>query len=302
MLSSQHGAYFLALTSAILFSGASVIFARFSVSHSSIWMNLMKNMVALLAFFLATAGSLLFAGESLRSLSGASALYFFLSGFLGLGVGDYFLFRGYQQLGSARAIMVFSLSPVFLTIEGLLFFGQQLNLGQGVAILLMMSCVWPISLEKFKAQGHWEWKGIAFALLGVFLDNVGVGLSRYGFDLSPGTSAFTANAVRCVGSVLPLLVWGFLRRERVFSRFAELRWPDRSLVVFAAFMGSFLSLSLWLTALKIGHIGGLAGVGAFNPIAASLWEWALLRKRPSSYLLLALGLFLSGFFLLLRSS
>jgi len=131
---------------------------------------------------------------------------------------------------------------------------------------------------------------------------VGIVLSRQAFDLSPGTTAFSANAIRCVGSVLPLLVWGFLRGEKVFSRFRELRWPDRSRVVFASFMGSFLSLSLWLTALKIGHIGGLAGVGSFNPIAASLWEWALLRKRPSPYLISALALFVSGFFLLLHSS
>jgi len=262
----------------------------------------MKNLVALTAFVLATAGSVLFGGESLSALSSASAAYFFISGFLGLGIGDYFLFRGFQRLGSARTIMVFSFSPLFLTLEGLFFFGQQLNIGQGIAIFLMMACVWTISFEKFRSDGHWEWRGILFAFVGVLLDNVGVVLSRQAFDLSPGTTAFTANAVRCVGSVIPLLLWGFLRRERVFFRFKELRWPDRSLVVFASFMGSFLSLSLWLTALKIGHIGGLAGVGSFNPLAASLWEWALLRKRPSRYLLLALALFLSGFFLLLHSS
>lgn len=302
MLSTQHGAYFLALVSAILFSGASVIFARFSRSHSSLWMNLMKNLVALAAFLLATAASLLWGGESLASLSGGSALYFFLSGFLALGIGDWFLFRGYSRLGSARTIMVFSLSPLFLTIEGLVLFGQSLNLGQGVGILLMMACVWTISFEKFRSEGHWEWKGIAFAFVGVLLDNIGIVLSRQAFDLSPGTTAFTANSIRCVGSVLPLLVMAQLSREKVFSSFRRLRWPDRSLVVFASFMGSFLSLSLWLTALKIGHIGGLAGVGSFNPISASLWEWALLRKRPSVYLIVALLLFLSGFFLLLHSS
>lgn len=302
MPSAQHGAYFLALMSAILFSGASVIFARFSVSHSSLWMNLMKNMVALAAFLLAAAGSVLIGGESLAGLGVLPVLYFFLSGFLGLGIGDYFLFRGYQRIGSARTIMVFSFSPLFLTLEGMVFFGQKLNMGQGTAILLMMACVWTISFEKFRAEGHWEWQGILFAFVGVSLDNVGVVLSRHAFDLSPGTTAFTANVIRCVGSVIPLLIWGFLKGEKVFFRFRELRWPDRSLVVFTSFMGSFLSLSLWLTALKIGHIGGLAGVGSFNPISASLWEWALLRKKPSPYLLVALALFLCGFFLLLHSS
>jgi drug/metabolite transporter (DMT)-like permease len=43
-------------------------------------------------------------------------------------------------------------------------------------------------------------------------------------------------------------------------------------------------------------------VGSFNPIAASLWEWLLLRRRPSGYLIAALTLFLAGFFLLIRTS
>lgn len=297
-----NGAYFLALFSAILFAGASVIFARFSVSQSALWMNLMKNSVAGAAFFIATAFSIAWTGERLADLSAPSAGLFFLSGVVGLAVGDYFLFRGYQRLGSARTIMVFSLSPLFLTLEGLIFFHQSLSGRQFVAIFLMMACVWTISFEKFRERGEWEWHGIAYAILGVLLDNVGILFSRKAFDLSPGISALTANSVRCIGGVLVLLVWQHFSKEKNFGRFARLDWRDRALVIFASFMGTFLSLTLWLTALKVGHIGSLAGVGSFNPVAASLWEWLLLRKRPTIYLVVALLLFLSGFFLLLHAA
>ncbi len=300
--STQHGALVLALLSAILFSGASVIFARYSVSHSSLWMNLMKNMTALVAFVIASIVSVTVGGESLAGFGPLSAGCFFLSGFLGLGIGDYFLFRGYQRIGSARTLLVFSLSPLFLTLEGLVVFHQSINFGQAVGILLMMACVWTISFEKFRTEGHWEWAGILFAVIGVLLDNIGIVLSRQGFDHAPGTTAFTANVVRAVGSVIPLLLWAHFARERVFRRFGRLEWRDRTIVLFSGIMGSFLSLSLWLTALRIGHIGGLAAVGSFNPIAASLWEWVLLRRRPSSYLVAALGLFLAGFALLLRAT
>jgi drug/metabolite transporter (DMT)-like permease len=299
VLASQNGAYFLALASAILFSGASVVFARFSVSHSSLWMNLMKNLVACLAFAASSLVLVGTGGESLTGLWGRPAAYFFLSGLIGLGVGDLFLFLGYRRIGSARTLMVFSFSPLFLTLEGFFLFGQGLRLVQGLAILLMMACVWTISFEKFRESGHWEWKGILFALLGVLLDNLGIVLSRKGFDLSPGTTALSSNLVRSCGGLLPLFLWKFWQRESVFRPFARLEWRDRSLVVFASFLGTFLSLTLWLTALKIGHIGSLAGVGSFNPVAASLWEWLLLRRRPSLYLILAMAFFLAGFFLLL---
>jgi drug/metabolite transporter (DMT)-like permease len=299
-MASQNGAYLLALSAAVLFSGASVVFARFAVSHSSLWMNLLKNTVAGIAFFVASGFSILFTAERLSMLSGPSATYLLVSGVVGLAVGDLFLFRAYQRIGSARTIMIFSFSPIFLTVEGFFFFGQGLSLNQAVALLFMIACAWTISFEKFRASGEWEWLGILFALTGVVLDNVGVVLSRMAFDLSPGTSAFTANAVRAVGAVAVLLVVQRFSGERVFRSFGRLEWRDRSLVVFASFLGTFLSLSCWLTAIKIGHIGSLAGVGSFNPVAASLWEWALLRKRPTVYLLVAMALFLTGFFVLLQ--
>jgi drug/metabolite transporter (DMT)-like permease len=298
-MSSQHSAYFLALTAAVLFSGASVIFARFAVSHSSLWINFMKNSVACVAFCAVAAFSVLFAGEKLSDIGSSSYVLLLSSGILGLGIGDYFLFRGYQRIGSARAIMVFSFSPLFLALGGFLFFGQGLSWGQGAALFLMMACVWTISYEKFKSDGHWEWKGILFAVIGVSLDNAGVLLTREAFDRSPGMSAYTANAVRAIGSVV--LIWILLKlaKERSLSRFKQLSFGDRNLVLLSGLMGTFLSLTCWLTALKIGHIASLAAVGSFNPVAASLWEWALLRKRPTPYLIVAMGLFLTGFFLLL---
>lgn len=302
MSNQNNVAYFLALTSAILFSGASVIFARFSLSHSSVWMNLVKNSVAGIAFLLVWAFLLIFGYENLSAISHLSFLYFALSGIIGLAIGDYFLFRGYQRIGSARTIMVFSFSPLFLTLEGFLFFGQGLTSVQFCALLLMMACVWTISFEKFREKGHWEWLGIFYAVIGVLLDNVGVVLSRRAFDLSPSASAFSANAIRAVGAVIAMLLFTLYTKEKVFGSLVKLPRKERNLAVFASLAGTFLSLSCWLTALKIGHIGSLAGVGSFNPVAASLWEWALLRKRPTIYLVVALAFFLAGFFLLIFGS
>lgn len=299
---TANSAYFLALSSAILFSGASVIFARFSHSHSSLWMNVVKNSVALIAF---TAASLLlwFGGmESYSALHPLSVVFFLASGMLGLAIGDYFLFRAYQRIGSARTLLVFSFSPLFLSLGAFFAFGQKLTMYQGLALFFMMACVWTISYEKFRTAGHWEWKGIWFALIGVLLDNLGILLTRKGFDLSPSTNAFTANMVRCFGAVL---LFAFLQKEssplRIWGDFRKLSLQERRLAMGSSFFGTFLSLSLWLTALKIGHIGSLAGVGAFNPVAASAWEWILNKKRPTAYLCVALGLFAIGFFLLLRA-
>lgn len=262
----------------------------------------MKNSVAGFAFCLAALAAVLFGYDALSHVSGSSSLYLIASGFIGLAVGDYFLFRGYQRIGSARTIMVFSFSPLFLTLEGFLFFKQGLAVYQFVALVLMMGCVWTISFEKFREKGEWEWKGIAFAAVGVFLDNIGVVLSRKAFDQSPDMGAFLANAIRTMGAVIPFFFFLRLRKETPIKEFFQLPGRQRSIVLFASFMGTFLSLFCWLTALRIGHIGSLAGVGSFNPVAASLWEWILLRKRPTKFLVVALVLFLSGFTILMKGS
>ncbi|MCO5143190.1 MAG: DMT family transporter [Oligoflexia bacterium] len=298
----QNAAYFLALASAIFFSGASVIFARYAVSHSALWMNLIKNTVASFAFIVTTFCLFVLGIDHWTNMSVSSLSLLILSGCIGLAIGDVFLFAAYKRIGSARAIMVFSFSPVFLCVEGYLIFGQKLSMNQLIAILLMIACVWTISLEKFKTSGTWEWRGLLYALIGVSLDNMGVVFTRMAFDQSPQISSFYANGVRGIGAVVLLSIYQYWRGEKIFSQFGRLPPKDRSLTVFASFVGTFLSLSCWLTALKVGHVGSLAGVGSFNPVAASLWEWVLLKKRPSKYLLVALGLFLSGFYLLLYAN
>lgn len=290
-----NSAYFFALSAAILFSGASVIFAKYSTSHSSLWMNFWKNLVATVAFFVASAVSYLYLDESFLPLLGKPFLYLLASGMLGLAIGDLFLFQAYRRIGSARTIMIFSFSPLFLTFEGYLFFGQPLAWNQGVALVFMMSCAWVISFEKFRSSGNWEWRGILYAVIGVLLDNIGVVLSKMAFEESPGSSAFSTNAIRGIGALVPLLVINLFWKESLFSSFRSISTKEKAVVTGAGFMGTFLSLTLWLTALKIGHIGSLAGVGSFNPVAASLWEWILLRKRPTPYLMVALCLFFVGF-------
>ncbi len=244
---------------------------------------------------MASAVSYFYLDESFLPLLGKPFLYLLASGMLGLAIGDLFLFQAYRRIGSARTIMIFSFSPLFLTFEGYLFFGQPLAWNQGVALVFMMSCAWVISFEKFRSNGSWEWRGILYAVIGVLLDNIGVVLSKMAFEESPGSSAFSTNAIRGIGALVPLLIINLFWRESLFSSFRSISTKEKTVVMGAGFMGTFLSLTLWLTALKIGHIGSLAGVGSFNPVAASLWEWILLRKRPTPYLMVALFLFFVGF-------
>ena len=262
-------------------------------------MNLIKNTIAFFGFSLITLYLLASGKESWTSSNWLSIAFFLASGFLGLGIGDWFLFKGFQRIGSARALLVFSFQPLLLSIEGYLFFGQELSQKQSWAIVFMMACVWTISYEKFRENGHWEWRGIFYAIIGVILDNIGIVLSRKGFDLSPNISAFSANGLRAFASIIPFLILAKIYREQIWKTLSLLPKNQQLHALGASFFGTFLSLTCWLTALKVGHIGSLAAVGSFNPIAATIWEWILNNRRPTKYLILSLLFFLFGFFLLI---
>lgn len=279
----------LTLTAIFVFTGASVFYAEFARKYSALWMNTFKAIVALVAFSLSTIVMLAWGISDWHRLDTQSGLFFFFSGVMGLGVGDIFLLLAYARIGSSRSLMIFSFQPLFIGLQAYFIFGQQVSAYQGLAIFLLIACVFIISFERFREEGRWEIKGIVFAIIGVILDNIGVVMSRLAFDQT-GMNAVEANWLRALGAVIVLLLIQKIRREKTFAPL-KLEVPRRrAIILVAAFFGTYVSLICWLTAVKTGHLATLSAIGGINPLAAGLWEWALEGKRPKAS-------FIAGFIL-----
>ncbi len=222
-----------------------------------------------------------------------------ISGILGLGLGDLFLLSAYARMGAGRTLILFGFQPLILGISSWYLFAQPLSFYKFLAVIFFLICLYLFSLEKFKEHGHWEIKGLIAALLGVLFDNAGILLTRWSFNSVADLSVIQVNFIRAVGAMLFFITFNPFLKSGLIQHFQKLDRQQKLVILVASVAGTFVSLMLYLTAVRVAHLASLAAMGVFGPLYATMLECMIQRKKPSPYLLWALASFLIGFFILL---
>lgn len=286
--------YLYALSANFCFATASQVFTHYSRTTSSVWMNTIKTLVALFAFT-----AVVLASGGFTALGGVYILLLFLSGALGLGLGDWFLLTSFREMGPGRTMILFGFQPIIFGLFGFFIFQQVLNIEKFWGILFFVLCLITISSESFRVDRHFHLKGISMAFAGMCLDAVGAMLSRYVFDHNPSLSVFEGNFYRCLGA----LAFFF-----IFTRFKPMNfrttWQNQSrrgqiVLIIGSILGTFVSLSLYMKALQSAHLASLAGIAITGTVFSSIFECLVQRKWPSGYLIVAFVFFLCGMRLIL---
>ncbi len=266
---------------------------RFARTQGVLWMNFTKTFVALLS------AAVVLSLFSMWTQKPSTFVWpFFMSGFIGLALGDVFLISAFARIGSARTMVLWGFQPVFVAIGSYLWFGETINGTRMIAILFLISCLMSFSFEGFRRQGHWELKGLGFAMMGVLLDAVGLFFSRYGFESNLIISPLEGHFYRCCGAMTCFLI---LKQAFPFSftgKISALSKRDRTSVLTASFLGTFLAIYLGLIAIQIGHLPSLAALSITTPLFTALIEHVIERKWPSPIFLFAFLQFVVGFLLL----
>ena len=287
-------AYLFALGATFCFALASVGFAHYAKKISPVWMNAFKAAIAFVVFAVIYVVS----GEYETLPVSKSFWAFVVSGFLGLNVGDFFLMRAFATIGSARTLIIFSFQPLILALFAFVMFSQTLDSSKLAAVFIMIACVIVTTYEKFKKERRWEWRGPFYALAGVFLDSIGILLTRFAFDSDQSVSVFEGNFYRCLGAVIGFALMSVVVPIKVIPHWTAMAVRSRWVVLGAAFLGTVVSLSLYLTAVRGGTLATVTAIAGTSPLFAALLESLISRKRPSIYLLASLCLFAFGFWLL----
>ena len=287
-------AVYFALAANLCFSIAIVLYTQMSHKTSVLWMNTVKGSVALVCFTLTV--TLWFGWHEVASIS---VVCFLLSGFLGLAIGDLFLLKAFTLIGPARTMVLFGFQPLLMAGFAWAFFSQEFPMQKLIAILFLMGCLFTFSLERFRANKEWGLKGIGIAFAGMFLDAVGILLTRYAFDSTEGLHAFEGNAYRCLGALVGFFVIArFIRPLRFRHFFDKLKHSERSIILIASILGTYLSLGFYLQAIKTGHLASITGVSITGPMFSAIAESLYFRRKPTFLFVLAFALFLAGFYFL----
>ncbi len=285
--------YALAIGANLTYSTASMIFAIYAKKFSSMWINQIKVSCAFVAFLIAMVTA-----DQLVMVSPLEVGYLILSGFAGLCLGDIFLFRAFTTLGPARSLVLYSFQPLMLGLYGYFFLGQFFTVNQTLAVICMMICIFIFMLERNKTTGSWDLRSFVWAFLGITLDAIGVMLTRQGYELNPGLETFQVNVIRCMGALAGFLLISPKSYYFVARDVLALRKREISLLVGAAICGCFLSLTLYLAALKYAHVGTLTAIAITGPVWVSLLECVYHRRLPNIYLTGAFLFFMTGFYLM----
>lgn len=285
--------YALAIGANLAYSSASMIFSIYAKRFSSMWINQVKVLTAFIAFVIA-----MYFMEDIVSLNTSTVGYLILSGFAGLCLGDIFLFRAFTTLGPARSLVLYSFQPLMLGIYGYFFLQQFFTLNQTLAVICMVICIFIFMLERNKTTGSWDLRSFVWAFLGISLDAFGVMLTRQAYESAPELQTFQVNVIRCIGALVGFLLISPKSYISVAKDFAALRKREMSLVLGSAICGCFLSLTLYLAALKYAHVGTLTAIAITGPVWVSLLECLYHRRLPNLYLVVAFAFFLTGFYLM----
>lgn len=222
-----------------------------------------------------------------------------LSGVVGLGVGDSFLFAGFQLLGTRRAMLVQSTHPILGTLLAVLIFAEWPTVLQLLGIAVVLAGVALVLVDR----SHARWieparrrRGVLFCLLAATGQAIGAMLAK---EALFGADAFGATQIRVAGGAVSLVLFGLARREL-------LEWV-RGLVqprVFwrlglASLLGPFLAVFLMLYSLQ----NAPAGVALTLLATAPVWLLplgALLQKdHPSTQETIGVIVAVSGIAVLL---
>lgn len=297
-LTNQDLALFLALGSTLAFSSASLVFAEYSSRVSVLWMNCFKSLVAFI--LLCVTLPLFFGGW--HKPEPIVIAGFLLSGLIGLNIADLFVLKAFTKIGPARTLMVFGFEPLMVGLGASLLFNQSMNPLRLIAVALMIACLFTLSLERFRTHRTWEISGLFIALIGVALDACGILLTRNAFESTINHTPYEGHFYRCLGALFGFAAMSFFKPLPLISGFT--RWPmkQRALLLIASFGGTYLSLLLYLNAVKIGHLASIAGIAITGPMFATALECAIKKKLPSPYFAVAFAFFTAGFIVLLKTS
>ena len=210
-------------------------------------------------------------------------LWLSLSGVVGLTLGDLCLFRALVLLGPRLTMLMMSLVPIITTLIGWVVLGERMALLSGLGMLLTVSGVAWVVMERrpgdAKGNTAVSATGLLLALGGAVGQAVGLILSKLGME---GYDALAATQIRTTAALAGFIILFLILRA--WPRLtAALRSPaGLGFSALGSFFGPFLGVTLSLVAVKYTLAGIAATIMAVVPVLIIPFIVIIYRERVSA--------------------
>lgn len=276
------------LACALAWGIAVVLFKKSGESLGPFALSLFKNLLVLPLFALTI---LVINGPVPPKIPAGDLPLILLSGVLGIAFGDTIYFHALNRIGASRMAAAQTLYSPFVILLSIVFLGERLGWLQagGVALVLLgiFLVTYVRSSEALDARRIGI--GVAWGGFSVFLMAVGVVMAKPMLEQHDFLWVVT---LRIAGGVLGMLLWVAWQRnhrELLAAYRAVRHWPQ---VLIGAFIGTYVSMMLWLAGYKYTQasiaavLNELAAV--FILVLAALFLREPVRLRQVVGVLLAL--------------
>ena len=261
-----------ALAAAWIWAMATVVYRRVGQRLPPLVLNLLKGAIAI-AFLGLTLVLRIGVASPLKNPNMAApdrlaVGLLFLSGVLGIGIGDTAYFAALNRLGARKTLLLETLAPPLAALMALFFLQEQLSWQAWCGILVTLTGVTWVIAERVTESASEKSKtltGIGFGLLAAITQAGGAVLSRTALTQT-SISPLWSGLIRVMAGSLWLLPWVLMRRQASF-----LLAPLRSkrlfgAILIAAFASTYLAIWLQQTALKFSATGIAQTLLATSPL------------------------------------
>jgi len=257
-----------ALGTSLCFSFGSVMFTLSGRMVGSAVVNRTRLLAALL---LVSAWHFLTFGQWLPADAAAQSWFWLgLSGFVGLALGDAFLFQAFVMIGPRLSTLMMALAPALAALLAWLFLGETLGLLELLGMAVTLAGVLLVILDRSAPSADLQDRrrlllGLLFGLGGAVGQAGGLVLSKLG--LVDGFQALSGNLIRLL--VATTIIWLVtLLQGQVVANARALRAQPRALLLLlgGAVLGPMLGVWLSLVAVQNTQVGIASTLSSLMPI------------------------------------
>jgi len=262
-----------ALGTSLCFSLSSVLFTFSGRQLGSILNNRTRLLIAILLVMV--VHTLLY-GQPLPVNAGNERWFWLgLSGFVGLALGDGFLFQAFILIGPRLSMLMMALAPVLGAIMAWIFLGENLSLMEIIGIVVTVAGILIVVAERredssadAKAEPTDRRRyiiGLLCGLGGALGQAGGLILSKMG--LVGGFPALSGNLIRLIVAGAVIWILAIFNRQ-LMSSYRTLKANPRALMFLTAgtILGPVLGVWLSLVSVQNANIGVSSTLSSLMPI------------------------------------
>ncbi|RKY91107.1 MAG: hypothetical protein DRQ01_08220 [Ignavibacteriae bacterium] len=253
-----------ALITAFLWSGTSFAFSNAAKRIGSLQLNVNRIILATIFLFF-----IIIIANFNYDLNVEQIKYLALSGFVGLVLGDSFLFKSFQLIGARLGMLLMALVPAFSSILALVFLEEHLSLISVTGMTITLFGISIVILERSKGSESifkTNRLGIFYGVLGALGQASGLVLAKFAFEAG-NINGFVATFVRLLSAVVIIFPLALLFRRyknpiKVYTKDTKALWAT----LVGTILGPVLGITGSLIAIANAQIGIASTLMSTMPI------------------------------------